>query len=94
MTSSTFADQLRVEGGGDLVEEEPLRPHRERAGDGDALLLAAGEVHGIGVHLVGEATRARSSAPAQGVAAGTFCENLGPRHKFSSGVMWGKRLYC
>jgi hypothetical protein len=36
--------QLGVEGGGRLVEEEDLGLHRERARDGDPLLLSAGEL--------------------------------------------------
>ena len=34
-------DEFRVEGGGHLVEEDELGIHRERTGNGDALLLAA-----------------------------------------------------
>ena len=50
-----FADQLGVERRGRLVEQHQLRLHRQRAGDGDALLLAAGELDRVGVALVGEA---------------------------------------
>ena len=45
-------DELRVEGGGGLVEEHHLRLHGQGAGNGDTLLLAAGEVGGTGVGLV------------------------------------------
>jgi hypothetical protein len=38
-----LADQLGVERAGDLVEQQRPRPRRERAGDRDPLLLAAGE---------------------------------------------------
>ena len=34
---------VRVQGAGGLVEHEHLRPRRERAGEADALLLAAGD---------------------------------------------------
>ena len=35
-------DRLRVERGGDLVEEHDVRAHGQRAGDCHALLLSAG----------------------------------------------------
>ena len=38
--------ELGVEGAGGLVEVDDLRVHAEGAGDGDALLLAAGELVG------------------------------------------------
>jgi hypothetical protein len=48
-----LVDHLRVEGRGGLVEEHADRVHRQRAGDGHALLLAAGELAGelVGVGL-------------------------------------------
>jgi hypothetical protein len=36
-----FADELGVQGGSGFVEEQHLWFHAQRAGDGDALLLAA-----------------------------------------------------
>ena len=51
-----LADQLRVEGRGRLVEEHQLRVHGQRAGDGHALLLTAGELRGEAARLVGETT--------------------------------------
>ena len=50
-----LADELRVERRGRLVEEHELGVHRERPGDGDALLLAAGELGRVGRRLVAEA---------------------------------------
>ena len=47
-------DHLGVEGGGGLVEEHHLGLHRERAGDGDPLLLAAGELGGVLAGLVAD----------------------------------------
>src|SRR5690242_10382821 len=38
-----LADQLRIERRGGLVEQHEARLHRQRPGDCDALLLAAGE---------------------------------------------------
>jgi hypothetical protein len=34
-----LSDELRVERGGDLVEEHHVRVHHQRTGDGDPLLL-------------------------------------------------------
>ena len=50
-----LADQFRIERGGHLVEQHDVRVHGERAGDGDALLLAAGEARRILLGLLGEA---------------------------------------
>ena len=49
-----LADELGIERRGRLVEQHELRPHRQRAGDRDALLLAARELDRVGVALVGE----------------------------------------
>ncbi len=49
-----FADQLGIERRGDLVEQHDLRLHGERAGDRHPLLLAARELVGIGVDLLGK----------------------------------------
>jgi hypothetical protein len=43
-----------IELAGGLVREEQLRPARQRAGDGDPLLLAAGELAGALLGVVGE----------------------------------------
>jgi hypothetical protein len=48
-------DHLGVERGGGLVEQHDLGLHRQRAGDGGSLLLAAGELGGVLVPLVGDA---------------------------------------
>ena len=44
-----LADHLGVEGRGRLVEQQHLGVHGEGAGDGDALLLTAGELARLGV---------------------------------------------
>ena len=49
------AGGFRVERGGRLVGEQHLGLGGERAGDADALLLAAGEFGRVAVALVGEA---------------------------------------
>ena len=46
--------RFRVEGAGGLVAQQNLGVGGERAGNGYALLLAAGELSGIGVCLVGK----------------------------------------
>ena len=46
---------LRVQGGGGLVKEEDLRVHGQGPGDGHPLLLAAGELPGLGVDVGGHA---------------------------------------
>jgi hypothetical protein len=50
---------LRVEGRGRLVEQHDLRAHAQRARDGDALLLAAGELARILAACSGIFTRLR-----------------------------------
>ena len=47
-----LAARLRIEAGGRLVEEEQLGIADQRAGDGEPLLLAAGELLDPGVALV------------------------------------------
>nr|EIF88755.1 putative hydrolase [Streptomyces tsukubensis NRRL18488] len=48
------AGGLRVEGTGGLVRQEHLGVAGQGAGDADALLLAAGQLAGVGPRLVGE----------------------------------------
>ena len=50
-----LAPELGVERRGRFVEQHHLRRHGERAGDGDALLLAAGQARRHDVALLGEA---------------------------------------
>ena len=91
-----LADHLRVERRGRLVEEHQLRLDRERAGDRDPLLLAAGEVGRVGVGLLGDpdpleqpprAVRGPSSRLASSTSSGA-------RVMLSSTVMCGNRLNC
>ena len=49
------AGGLRVQGGGGLVAQEDGRVVGQRPGDADALLLAAGELGGVGAAAVGQA---------------------------------------
>jgi hypothetical protein len=57
-----FLDHLRVEGRGRLVEQHDLGLHAQRAGDGDALLLAAGELAGVLLRLLGDLHPVQDSA--------------------------------
>ena len=90
-----LADELRVEGARDLVEEHQLRVHRERPHDRDALLLAAREPVGVLVALVGErrsgrAARRRCASASRRSRPSTVC---GASVTFRSTDMCGKRLY-
>jgi hypothetical protein len=65
------AGGLRVEGAGGLVGEQDLGIAGEGAGDADALLLAAGELAGVGLGLVGEADQVEEfQGPAGALGAG------------------------
>jgi hypothetical protein len=50
-----LADQLGIQSGGRFVEKHQLGFHGERTGDGNALLLAAGELARVGLGAVSEA---------------------------------------
>src|SRR5262245_23342019 len=58
-----LADELGVEGRGDLVEQQHLGLHGHRPGDAHALLLAAGQLDGKAVELVGEADPGEPALP-------------------------------
>ena len=47
-----LTDQFGIERRGGLVEEHDRRVHGQSAGDGDTLLLAAGELRRIGISLL------------------------------------------
>ena len=89
-------DHLGIERRGRLVEQHHLRLHAERAGDGDALLLAARELAGIFVRLLGNAhalEEAASRAP-RPRRASCLRTQIGAKVRFSSTVRCGKRLNC
>ena len=50
-----LADHLRVEGGGGFVEQDDIRIHGQSAGNGNALLLAAGKALGEHIGFIGQA---------------------------------------
>src|SRR5581483_6680562 len=62
--------RLRVERGERLVEEEDAGVARERAGERDALALAAGELSGVGVGEVRDAEALEELADPGGAAVG------------------------
>ncbi len=89
-----FADQFRIERRCRLIEQQHLRAQRQGAGDGDALLLAAGELARIGIDLVAEARRG-PAAPAPSCTASSRLTPrtwIGASMRFSSTVRCGKRL--
>ncbi len=66
-----FADEFGVQGGGGFVEEHEFGAHGQGAGDRDALLLAAGELAGVGGGLVGQPDAGQQGVGAvQDVASG------------------------
>ena len=50
-----LTDHLRVKGGGGLVEQDDIRVHGQSAGNGNALLLAAGKALGEHIGFIGQA---------------------------------------
>ena len=89
-----LGDHLGVERGGRLVEQHQLRLHRERPGDRDALLLAAGELRRHLLRLVGDTRPARaapSPAPRR-PCCDILRTRIGPRVTFSSTVLCANRL--
>ena len=89
-----LVDHLRVEGGGGLVEEHDLGLHGQRAGDGHALLLAAGQLAGYLCACSGMPTRSSSCmAVLLGLlAVAALRTRMGPSVMFSSTVRCGNRL--
>ena len=50
-----LAYHFRIQGGGGLVEEQNVRVHSQRPGDGHPLLLTAGQLGRVGGSLVQKA---------------------------------------
>ncbi len=87
-------DHLRVQRRGRLVEEHHLGLHREGAGDGDALLLAAGELGGVLVGLLRRRRPGRAARVPRFSASALLLPRtlIGPSVTFSRIVLWAKRL--
>ena len=91
-----LVDQLGIERRGHFVEQQDLGLQRQRPGDRDALLLAARELVGIGVMLVGEADlgeKARRLAPRHR-PCGRFLILIGAMVTLRITSMFWNRLYC
>ena len=87
-----LAGQFGIERRGDLVEQHQLGLHRQRAGDGDALLLAARELLGIGSALSVRPTIASTSAALAAASRDCFFTRVSASVMFRSTVRCGNRL--
>ena len=89
-----LADQLGVEGAGDLVEQQRPRPRGQRADDRHALLLAAGEPVGVVVLAAAQPEPREQLAAARPSAsrARRPCARTGASDTFSSTLRCGNRL--
>ncbi len=88
-----FADHGRIQGGGRLVKQDDLRIHRDGADDGDALLLAAGELGGEAERLVRQSDHPQElhALPAGFLPAAPEELRLGQHQVFDHGQM-GKEV--
>jgi hypothetical protein len=84
-----LVDHLRVERRGRLVEEHHLRVHGQRPGDRHPLLLAAGELRGVLVRLVGDAHPVQQlHRPPRGLRLAALADlDLGERHVLQDGLV-------
>ncbi len=83
-------DQFRIECARHLVEQHHRRVHRERTGDGDALLLPAGERLRVGGRLVAQSDTFQQLA---GAVLGGVCREPadllgGERDVAQRGLVW------
>ena len=77
-----------VQGGGSLVAQQDLGVGGQGAGDGDALLLAAGELGGIGVRLVGKSHHVQKfQRPLFGFGRGDTGDLHGEADVFEAGAL-------
>ena len=89
-----LAGQLRVERRGDLVEQDDLGLHRERSGDGNALLLAARQLRRVVIAAVEEADAVEQAFRVHDRLCRGRCRTwTGASMTFSSAVRCGNRLY-
>ena len=87
-----LAHQLGVERRGDLVEQQDLGLHGDGPGDADPLLLAAGELGGQALELVGEPDPASQAPPPGGPPPRPAADLPSPSITFSRAVRCGNRL--
>ena len=71
---------LRIERGGDFVEQHDLRVHGERAGDGDTLLLTARKLTRIAVRLLRQSDFGQQAASALLHLSPILLQNMDRRH--------------
>ncbi len=90
-----LVNHLGVKGARGLVKKHGLGLHGKRAGDGYALLLAARELCG---HLIGLLGNAHAAQQVHGALAGLVLEtpstSTGPSMTFCSTVICANRLNC
>ena len=89
-----LAHHFRVQRGGGLVEQQHLRVHGQGAGDGHPLLLAAGDLPGLGIDVGGhthlfQIFQRTAAGPPPCCASSTF---IWPTMQFSSTVILLNRL--
>ena len=90
-----LADQLGIERRGHLVEQQDLGPQRQRPRDGDALLLAARELVGIGFVLVVQPHLGQqASRVGLDLGRGRPLILTGAIVTLPSTLMFWNRLYC
>ena len=95
ITAQHLADQFRVERAGRLVEQHQPRLQRQRPGDGDPLLLAAGQLPRVGAFPAGQPDPLEQFAGRRGgLPCAARRAATGPSIMFSSTVMCGNRLNC
>ena len=84
---------FRIEGGGGLVEEHDLGVHAQGARDGDALLLAAGQLAGIFVGLLGDLHPGQvMHGELLGLALGHFAHPDGRQGAILQNAQMGKQV--
>ncbi len=83
-----------VEGGERFVQEQNPGPDGQRAGDGDALLLAAGGSRGWRSAYAAMPTSSRTSVTRPGISAFGVRWALRPKATLSLTLRCGKRAYC
>ena len=77
-----LAYHLGVQGRGRLVKQQDLGLHGQSPGDGDALLLSAGELAGVVVALVGEASYVRKLVTELSGGVFGYLDSVLERHSF------------
>ena len=85
-----LADKFRVECRGRLVEEHELGLHGQCTGDGDPLLLAAGELLGVGMPPVAQPYPVQQCLG----LGGDLAPRDGPRTRTGASTMFSNTVMC